>query len=473
MVKDAHSCLFEASGRTEHNGVISMGYSSDKADTGSEGELCIGTDGSALKIASGEVVIPSMTGNSVLFPTKLTMAGPIRTRQSCDRCHGQKLKCPKKPGSAICARCEKAGSACVFSPAGGNPVQRQEHAYTAGPIHDELRGGLPSTEACNGLEAGMSGMDWSFLNSGLDGLDHLPIDMTDCIPPGDIASAGIVVTKEPGVAASPLTPPTEETATTTTKKSAAPDDPKSVCVTQLSKVMLDLDSIWTAIFPRSRLHIPFDDLVDKTIAELSREFSNDQLLQDFFGAAQGLIDVYPTATKLLLRLCTEDVTCTDPSCIHTLPIPAALLLLGKYVDARNLPSTIDLALGNLLLSCHLRVLDVLDRILMLAISCFKITMNSPHPQEPKYDVSVVKIGTFTPTRDASAFMQAFLMKHLVQQLRAAAQKLGVAVAAKVQDAESKETKLFSMQCEILLERHEMKAQQLHVLGEELFQCAGR
>ncbi|KAB5550020.1 hypothetical protein GE09DRAFT_1035079 [Coniochaeta sp. 2T2.1] len=327
------------------------------------------------------------------------MAGPIRTRQSCDRCHGQKLKCPKKPGSAICARCEKAGSACVFSPAGGHP--------------------------------------------------------------------------EPGVDAPPLTPPTEETATTTTttKKPETPDDPKSVCVKQLSKVMLDLDAIWTAIFPRSRLHIPFDDLVDKTIAELSKKFSNDQLLQDFFGAAQGLIDVYPVATKLLLRLCPEDDTCNDPSCIHTLPVPAALRPLGEYVDARNSPSTIDLALGNLLLSCHLRVLDVLDQIFMLAILCFKITMNSPHPQEPKYDVSVVKIGTFTPTRDASAFMQAFLMKHLVQRLRAAAQKLGAAVAAKVQDAEGKETKLFSMQCEILLERHERKMQQLHVLGDELLECA--
>ncbi|RBR10296.1 uncharacterized protein FIESC28_09523 [Fusarium coffeatum] len=37
-------------------------------------------------------------------------------RQACDRCHSKKLRCTKIPPSSVCARCVKAGVACIFSP---------------------------------------------------------------------------------------------------------------------------------------------------------------------------------------------------------------------------------------------------------------------------------------------------------------------------------------------------------------------
>lgn len=40
-----------------------------------------------------------------------------RIRSACDRCHSQKLKCRKLPSNGQCARCVKAQTACVFSPA--------------------------------------------------------------------------------------------------------------------------------------------------------------------------------------------------------------------------------------------------------------------------------------------------------------------------------------------------------------------
>ncbi|KAF3069655.1 hypothetical protein GL218_07948 [Daldinia childiae] len=43
---------------------------------------------------------------------------PRPLRSSCDRCHSQKLKCPKQPGVSTCTRCLKADATCIFSPAG-------------------------------------------------------------------------------------------------------------------------------------------------------------------------------------------------------------------------------------------------------------------------------------------------------------------------------------------------------------------
>ncbi|KAI5855120.1 hypothetical protein GGS23DRAFT_589909 [Durotheca rogersii] len=41
------------------------------------------------------------------------MSRPLRS--NCDRCHSQKLKCPKQLGLATCTRYLKAGASCIFS----------------------------------------------------------------------------------------------------------------------------------------------------------------------------------------------------------------------------------------------------------------------------------------------------------------------------------------------------------------------
>jgi len=44
------------------------------------------------------------------------MVDDIRRRTACDRCHSQKLKCPKRSGADICERCLKAKTSCSYSP---------------------------------------------------------------------------------------------------------------------------------------------------------------------------------------------------------------------------------------------------------------------------------------------------------------------------------------------------------------------
>jgi hypothetical protein len=44
------------------------------------------------------------------------MTDEVRKRAACDRCHAQKVRCPKRPDQEFCDRCIKAQSDCVFSP---------------------------------------------------------------------------------------------------------------------------------------------------------------------------------------------------------------------------------------------------------------------------------------------------------------------------------------------------------------------
>jgi len=40
----------------------------------------------------------------------------LKLRSACDRCHSQKLRCPKRQDKNGCLRCHRAGARCTFSP---------------------------------------------------------------------------------------------------------------------------------------------------------------------------------------------------------------------------------------------------------------------------------------------------------------------------------------------------------------------
>jgi hypothetical protein len=319
-----------------------------------------------------------------------------------------------------------------------------------------------------GPEGASPGLHWSFLHPDTLDLDLtiMPRDMADFMSAPDAVNGSGAAAKISEM--DPSFNTSEHAQSTPSDTGATPDEPKSLCVKKLSTVMLDLDRIWTTLIPRARLHVPFDWNLPNAKAELADKYSHHKFLEDFFAAAQSLIDVYPTAIRLSLSLCPEDLACEVPDCIHRLPVPSALQPTDAAVEARNSPSTIDLALANMLISCHLRVLDVLDRILSLVLSCLKITVNSPNLEEPDFCVPELRVGSFTPTRGSAAFMQAFLIKHLSELLGRGADKLTEAVKLKMADNnEDKECKVFALQCEILQERQNTKVESLKSVGEEL------
>ena len=311
-------------------------------------------------------------------------------------------------------------------------------------------------------------MDWSFLPTGSPGLDPVQGNMLDTL---SALGPGGQLDTSTGPATGPSIPSTEQTDGNSSGIPVVAEEQKSFCVRQLSTVTLDLDGIWTSILPLLDLHTSFDETLDSKTTDLSANYPHDKLLETFFAAAQRLADLYPTAARLCLALCPERADCRVLDCIHRLPVPAALAPIDEEVEARNSPATIDLALGNLLVSCHLRALDILNRILFLTMSCFKITFNSRDSKEPQYDVPQMRVGSFTPTRDVSVYLQAHLMGHLVGRLGDEAGKLAAAVDAKGRERKDKECRVFALQCEILLERQAGKVEQLKALCEELAKCA--
>ena len=65
----------------------------------------------------------------------------IRRRAACDRCHSQKIRCPRKPGQDVCDRCQKARTPCVFSPF------RQKKLLEGDPVADESSAVSPASNA--------------------------------------------------------------------------------------------------------------------------------------------------------------------------------------------------------------------------------------------------------------------------------------------------------------------------------------
>ena len=59
-------------------------------------------------------MIASQSPPSGQHSIKMPTSGGVKQRSACDRCHGQKLRCPKSEHSTACTRCLRAGATCVF-----------------------------------------------------------------------------------------------------------------------------------------------------------------------------------------------------------------------------------------------------------------------------------------------------------------------------------------------------------------------
>ena len=389
------------------------------------------------------------------------MPAPIRNRQSCDRCHTQKLKCPKQEGSATCTRCMRAGAVCVFSPPGGGSASAsRKDGYPPLPSDP---GNMSSSAGIDGSDL-PAAFDWSFLQPNFG----LPDASTFANLGGNAGQAGPSYAAAAGPGSDPACRP--EDAAKTSNHKPPPPNSKSQCVQQLTSVMLDLDAIWVSMPPKSDLHFPLDENVEKHATAFDEKYTQHKSLEVLFGAVQRLVDLYPTVIPLSLALnSAEPPPCQPDICVHSVEPPANLRAVQDAVWSRNSLSTIDYSLASLLIACHLRLLDVLDHLLLLVLSCFKLQAASPRKMEPNFGVPELRVGSFTPNRASAAFMQAFLIKHLVGNLSDKVDELVQAVESKSQGNSDRECQVLALQCEILRERQATKMSQIGELGEALTQ----
>ncbi|OTA89077.1 hypothetical protein M434DRAFT_398796 [Hypoxylon sp. CO27-5] len=336
---------------------------------------------------------------------------PRPLRSSCDRCHSQKLKCPKQPGVTTCSRCLRAGTPCVFSP--------------AGPI---VRRNVPTPIRLDGDLTMNMQFDWPSLN--LENVLATPPEIT------------------------------QELQTDTNQldgQEAASQDPRSILVRQLTDLAVKVDRLSQDLSSISRVHVPKNRPAMEYRATFIDHNARHVCVEHVFTHAQCLIDAYPQVLGILFDK-SDLLQCQDPNCFHTVELPNELENFFSGMDHNQ--NGVDIFLFNLLVSCHTKVLDVMEIIVNCARTCTQVTFSSPDLVEPNVQIPEVRVGDFVATNSAAGTMQTALLVHVASVLVDCARRLSKQVSEIVeQERNRKQVQMLKLQCELLEEKatSEMKS----------------
>ncbi|KAI1420084.1 hypothetical protein F5Y12DRAFT_162946 [Xylaria sp. FL1777] len=358
---------------------------------------------------------------------------PRPLRSSCDRCHAQKLKCPKEAGSTTCTRCLKAGANCIFSPAG--PAWRRSSANIACQ-NDALL--LPNSQG-----------DENF---------HLNLDWPPLLDTGDL----------PGTNLEYISPPASDPTPETT-----PQDRRSIYVRQLSALVVEIHDVSTELGPAGRLHLPKGTTPEELYSQHVIHVSHSRCIEQLFTIAQRLLDMYPDLLRLLsdeyyIRL-GED--CQDPNCFHTSDVSEDFADI--FSGAEPIRSRIDMFLFHLLTACHGKISDVLDCLVKTTKLCAQVTTASPDLIHPQLHIPELRVGNFVASAASASSMQATLLVHITSVLMENAKLLRMTFEqlSKAASPLDKETRMVLLQCELLEERSSLQADQFTRIRDGLTKLA--
>ncbi|PTB65807.1 transcription factor [Trichoderma citrinoviride] len=323
-------------------------------------------------------------------------------RQACDRCHDKKLRCPRSPGSPCCSRCAKANVACVFSP----PTRPFRHYEPLNHSHDRSH-----SHNHNHNSQGIS-FDW---------LDLMSLEQ----PQGQQQQQ-----QEQG-----------------RHRQAQP--PAQTLSERLASLLSALDRMLQAV-PSSldMHHVPRQHLREYADT-VGTNFDLQSTLDSLLHHAQDLASLYPEAASASFNKRTTaaecDALCTVPDCIHQ--------------DRTSLHTTplpkLDHALLNLVVACHLRLLDVMDTLAEHGRMCAFMVATLPPDYDPKFEVPEIRVGSFVaPTNTAASMLLSVLVE--LQTVLVTRVKDVVAMVDQLREdpRAAREAKVVHLQCEILQERAE-------------------
>ncbi|KAM0245867.1 hypothetical protein ACHAQJ_010425 [Trichoderma viride] len=184
-------------------------------------------------------------------------------------------------------------------------------------------------------------------------------------------------------------------------------------------------------------------------------FDLQSTLDSLLHQAQHLASLYPEATSASINKRTtapeSDAICTVPDCIHQ--------------DRTSLHTTplpkLDQALLNLLMACHIRLLDIMDTLAEHGQMCAFMVATLPPDYDPKFAVPEIRVGSFVaPTNTAASMLLSVLLE--LQAVLVDRIKDMSAAVAQVRDmpGAAREAKVVGLQCEILQERAENTLEEL-------------
>lgn len=256
-----------------------------------------------------------------------------------------------------------------------------------------------------------------------------------------------------------IDPPTEDSQTS---------NARSTSTKELTSLLLDSDEIWAKLSQIPDIHIPRPGNRDAFLDAMSAKMTTRHVLESFFVLAQRLINLYPAAISYCLSSdSTKSSTSNLADCTNNIDLVRGLKEVEETVLQQGIFSGLDLALNNLLIACHNRQLDILDRLFLLVTSCTRFTL--ANRREPDFDVSETRVGSFVPQRTAAVLMQMALLKHLVAALTDRVTSFGRAISAWTEQTTHMglESSILKLQHEALTKRQATKANQVGLVEDFL------
>ncbi|EJT80947.1 hypothetical protein GGTG_00937 [Gaeumannomyces tritici R3-111a-1] len=412
------------------------------------------------------------------------MAGPVRRRQACDRCHSQKLRCPKQQGSASCTRCAKMKAPCVFSTIGRHS---SGHVAAAAVDAASLFPSPPSSSLSpSGAATALQPQPWAdiaeFPSGGFGGyyIGH---------PAGMLSLPGVApvpdwLALDAALASSSSESPHVVAATAGGGSSASSfgdqsaAEAEAACGRTLAELQVELDGTLAALPPPPFMHVAAGDnaAIAERLAEVAARLAARGFLERIFAAVQRLTDVYPAAVDAALGGGGGgEPPCTVPDCVHAHGLPPEFAGLDDGHDgAPPLPPRsgggggVDMALAGQLVSCHLRLLDVLDRIMLYALSCLRLKVAAGGVRHPDFPLPELKVGSFRPAGPSAQLMQVILIRDMMDGLHQHLRLFADAVDAEASAAPSLGARTLKLQTELLGERQARVSKHCKSLSSFLF-----
>ncbi|KAF4977118.1 hypothetical protein FZEAL_6306 [Fusarium zealandicum] len=223
-------------------------------------------------------------------------------------------------------------------------------------------------------------------------------------------------------------------------------------VSQLTDIMASLDRLQHEFPTAARHHVAPHQLEDFA-QSASAKFDLQSTLEHLLQSAQKLGHLYP---EILKQLQPEDESCDIPDCLHSM----------RHVIQARPRLAFDQALVNLLLACHLRLLDLFDNLVDHARVCAHVASLLPRDHEPRFDIPEIRIGSFVAPKASAASMMTSMVIELQSSLTTRAQELHHVVSS-IDGSESREAKILALQCESLKEHASATLADLHSLRERL------
>lgn len=242
----------------------------------------------------------------------------------------------------------------------------------------------------------------------------------------------------------PSTGQTQLTPETTESEKARPSS--SEATDQLAAIITGLEGTNQRLASLGAYHTSKDH-IQEWAEELRKSIDLSNALESLLTHTQSLSTLYTAVSELISPAgrAAGHEDCHIPDCIH------------EYIrsPAANSSAVAHYSLLNLLLACHLKLLDSLDTILTHAHTCSRAVSSLPKDRTPRFDIPEIRIGSFVAPPGAAASLFTTMLYQLLLDLQDKNKDLASSLASSPQEdgsGLSRELQVLFLQSDIIKDR---------------------